>query len=192
MVCQYQSRRVSTGHIASLEGRNWAWLSPAPFYTNDSESINSLLKDSLGYKKHQWGLFNNKIKQLVKQQQQEVEKVLIGLGVCEMRQQYSFLSVPEEKWFRMSEEQRLRHLHKFNLCSVRAIECSTTTSSTVSSSKTSLVTHSATSSLLPGLSSMLPDITTSQFNANSKKSLSVHVEDAAQNIKLLYTTVEAI
>lgn len=121
-----------------------------------------------------------------------MEKVLIGLGVCELRQQYSFLSVPEEKWFRMSEEQRLRHLHKFNLCSVRAVECSTTTSSTVSSPKTSLVTHSATSSLLPGLSSMLPDITTSQFNANSKKSLSVHVEDAAQNIKLLYTTVEAI
>ena len=41
---------------------------PAPFYTNNSESINSLLKDSLGFKKHQWGVFNNKIKHLVKQQ----------------------------------------------------------------------------------------------------------------------------
>ena len=164
---------------------------PAAFYTNDSESINA--------KKHQWGLFNNKVKQLVKQQQQEVEKVLIGYGVCELRQQYSFLSVAEDKWFRMSEEQRLRHLHKFNTCSVRAVEGSASRSVRVSSPEASSVTHSAAthqlsanSSLLPGPSSMLPDITTGRFNANSNKSLSIDVEDAAKNIKLPYTTVEAM
>ena len=38
---------------------------PKPFYTNDNESINALLKECFGYKKHQWGLFNAKVKEIV-------------------------------------------------------------------------------------------------------------------------------
>ena len=53
---------------------------PRLFYTNDSESLNAQLKESLGYKKHQWGLFNEKVKRMVEQQQHEMEKVIIGYG----------------------------------------------------------------------------------------------------------------
>ena len=91
---------------------------PAAFYTNDSESINALLKESLGYKKQQWGIFNEKMKNLVQQQQREVEKAIIGYGENKLRPQFSFLAVREEKWFRMSQEQRLRCLQKFNSCKV--------------------------------------------------------------------------
>jgi len=87
---------------------------PTAFYTNDSDAINAKFKDCLGYKKHQWALFNAKMKELVKQQQQEVQKAIIGFGQYRLRPQYSSLSVTEEKWFRMSQEQRQRHINKFN------------------------------------------------------------------------------
>ena len=40
---------------------------PTAFYTNHSDSINALLKESLYYKKHQWGVFNEKVKAVVMQ-----------------------------------------------------------------------------------------------------------------------------
>lgn len=55
---------------------------PKAFYTNDCESISALLKESLGYKKHQWSLFNSKVKKLVDQQQRQVVNALIGYGEC--------------------------------------------------------------------------------------------------------------
>ena len=57
---------------------------PTAFYTNHSVSINALLKESLHYKKHQWGVFNEKIRAVVMQQQKEMEKSIIGYGsiVC--------------------------------------------------------------------------------------------------------------
>ena len=91
---------------------------PLAYYTIDSESINALLKESLGYKKHQWGVFNEKVKRIVKQQQREVKKAIIGYGEYMLRPQYSFLAIPEEKWFRMSQDQRLRWIQKFNACAV--------------------------------------------------------------------------
>ena len=69
---------------------------PKPFYTNNSESINALLKECLGYKKHQWGLFNAKRKEIVKKQQREVEKAVIGYGEYRLPPQYSSLAVTVE------------------------------------------------------------------------------------------------
>ena len=70
---------------------------PSSFHTNDSESINALLKESLSYKKHQWALFNEKIKEVVKQQQHDMTKAIIGHGEYQLRSQYSFLAVSEDK-----------------------------------------------------------------------------------------------
>lgn len=68
LVHYLQSRQISLLHLAFAERRDWAWISSSPiFYTNDSESLNSLLKESLGYKKHQWGHFNDKVKQVIEQ-----------------------------------------------------------------------------------------------------------------------------
>ena len=91
---------------------------PKVFYTNDSESVNAMLKECLGYKKHQWASFNSKIKEMVKQQQQEVEKAIIGYGQYQLRPQFSYLAVTEEKWFRMTQEQRQRYIRKFNVATV--------------------------------------------------------------------------
>ncbi len=138
---------------------------PKAFYTNDSESINAFLKESLGYKKHQWAIFNEKVKKIVQQQQIEMEKALIGYGEYQLRPQFSFLSVNEEKWFRMSQEQRLLYIKKFNCCTVRsAIKTvyTTTESSLLSADKASSTQlpnlHNCTSS-----ASAIQNITVGRF-----------------------------
>ena len=92
---------------------------PMAFRTNDSESINAILKDCVGFKKQKWAVFNSIIKTAVNKQQQEFEKVIIGLGQYCLQKQYSFLSVQADKWFRMTTEQRLHHIKKFNNTKVR-------------------------------------------------------------------------
>ena len=80
------------------------------FRTNDSESINAMLKDCVGFKKQNWAVFNSTIKTAVNKQQQEFEKEIVGLGQYCLQKQYSFLSVPADKWFRMTTDQRLHHI----------------------------------------------------------------------------------
>ena len=92
---------------------------PMAFHTNDSESINAILKDCVGFKKQKWAIFNNMIKTAVNKQQQEFEKAIVGLGQYCLQKQFSFLSVPADKWFRMTTDQRLHHIKKFNNCQIR-------------------------------------------------------------------------
>ena len=87
------------------------------FCTNDSESINAILKDCVGFKKQKWAVLNSIIKTVNKhQQQQEFEKAIVGPRQYCLQKQYSFLSVPVDKWFRMTTDQRLQ---KFNNSQVR-------------------------------------------------------------------------
>ena len=109
-------------HCAVIEGGYWAWITPSAFRTNDSESINAFLKESLGYKKHQWGLFNEKVKKIIEQQQNDITKAIIGLGRYQLRPQYSYLSVSEDKWFHMSQEQRKAWIKKFNATQVQVVQ----------------------------------------------------------------------
>ena len=92
---------------------------PVAFRTNDSESINAVLKECVGFKKQKWAIFNDTIKVAVTKQQQEFEKAIIGLGQYTLQKQFEFLSVPSDKWFRMNTDQRLLHIKKFNNCRVR-------------------------------------------------------------------------
>lgn len=91
---------------------------PKAFYTNNSESINALLKECTGYKKQQWALFNDKMKEAVLLQQREIEKAIIGYGEYRLRPQYSSLTVSVEKWFCMSTEQRQHCINKLNTATV--------------------------------------------------------------------------
>ena len=93
---------------------------PVPFFTNASESINAVLKETVSYKKQQWAVFNNKVKKAVENHQHEIEKAIIGIGQYRIRQQYSFLVCSEDTWFRMTSDQRLVYIKKLNSCSVRA------------------------------------------------------------------------
>lgn len=85
---------------------------PNPFTTNASESVNALLKHKVEYKQNEVPVFIDKVKELIEEQEREVEWAVINRGKYCFRQQYHFLEVEEGKWFTMSSEQRVKHLSK--------------------------------------------------------------------------------
>jgi len=115
---QWKSEDFRSCTLRSLREDLGLGSPPKAFYTNNSESINALLKECTGYKKQQWATFNDKMKEAVKQQQREVEKAIIGYGEYKLLPQYSSLSVTVEKWFHLTTEQRQRFINKFNSATV--------------------------------------------------------------------------
>jgi len=87
---------------------------PRAFYTNANESANALLKKCVAYEKQQWPVFNNKVKKTIDDHQHEIEIAIIGQGQYRLKQQYKHLFVPANTWFKMTAEQRVRHVKKFN------------------------------------------------------------------------------
>lgn len=122
------------------------------------------------------GVFNDKMKKVVEQQQREVEKAVIKCGKYRLRTEYSFLSLPEDKWFRMTEAQRVQHLKKFNMCLVR--ESRQLYGESISNeTEQSLQCH---------------DITVGQFQLGQNNSLSVSYEDAIVATRLPKEVVEGV
>lgn len=116
------------------------------------------------------GVFNEKVKGVVMQQQREMEKAIIGYGEYHLRPEYSFLAVKEEKWFRMTQSQRQKHNEKLNSCLVRVTTSSAKEDSLVSS-----------------------DITVGQCTAiQEMKILSVSLQDGLTNIRVPFATVKGI
>ena len=129
------------------------------------------------------------MKEMVKQQQQEVQKAIIGYGQYRLRSQYSFLAVTEEKWFRMSQEQRQRCINKFNAATIRQM----VSSKELNSARISSPAVSSGSANYDEFSSQSTDqdITVGRFRSTTTD-LSLSLSDAIVQIKLPYTTVEGI
>ena len=83
---------------------------PHIFTTNASENANAVLKRKVDYKRNELPVFIDKLKELVQEQQCEVERAVIGRNKYRFTEQYRFLEIPESKWFMMNTEQRRRHL----------------------------------------------------------------------------------
>ena len=91
---------------------------PGRFYTNASESVNSILKNTVGYKRSELPQLELKLRELCEEQEHEVERAVVRRGKYRFRPQYRHLDVAEAKWFLMSTDQRLAHLKKVNSISV--------------------------------------------------------------------------
>ena len=87
---------------------------PIPFTTNACEAANSMLKSHTKYKRSEIFEFLQKLKELITEQDREIERAIIGRGKYELRPQYHSLSILESKWFIMSTSQRELHLKKFS------------------------------------------------------------------------------
>ncbi len=142
---------------------------PDPFTTNASESINAMLKRKVSYKQSELPAFIDHVKQLINEQEKEVERAVIKRGKYRFRKQYRFLEVEEGKWFTMSSEQRQRHLAKV---------------------QSAAVSDACEPGVEPadGAGSSL-DIQCGRGNALSK-ALSVNVEAAVKAVNLPLTCVE--
>ena len=85
---------------------------PAVFTTNASESINAVLKSKVYYRKSELPVLIDKLKEVIEEQDNEVERAVIGCGKYELCSKYKRLECDEQQWFlRMSVDERKAHLH---------------------------------------------------------------------------------
>ena len=68
---------------------------PTIFTTNACETANSMLKYQTHYKHSEMFEFLQKLKQLISEQEREIERTLIGHGKYELRPQYLSFHAPE-------------------------------------------------------------------------------------------------
>lgn len=88
---------------------------PLPYFTNSNEAMNRVIKEKVQWKKNHWPEFNTKMQELVSQQQREVEKAIINEGEYSLQRPFKDLEVSEPgRWWRMTEEQRLHQIKRFN------------------------------------------------------------------------------
>ena len=174
---KYKAKEFREHTLRSLRENAGLGSPPKAFYTNNNKSINAALKECVNYKKRHWGVFNAKMKKAVDQQQREVGKAIIGCGKYRVHTEYNFLSIPEEKWFRMTQLQRLQMLKKFNTCTVR------------SGGQTGDVADKRAQPT----NSQWHDITTGQFRVEESESLlSVSYEEVVAATKIPQETAEGI
>ena len=85
---------------------------PEPFYTNEIESINRVLKQKSGYKSSEWPVFCKLAKELVEDQKSELEKAVLSIGEYRFCEEFKHLEVPIGKWSSMTKAQRTKHLQR--------------------------------------------------------------------------------
>ena len=141
---------------------------PDIFTTNASESINAMLKRKVDYKKNELPVFVAKVKELVNEQQREVERAVIGRGKYRFREQYRYLEVPESKWFTMNAVQRRTHFSK------------------VQSTQVSEVSDICSQIVAPHL------VSSESTRAGQTTSLSVDLDSAAQQVCIPLKCLEGI
>jgi len=86
---------------------------PSPFFTNVPESANALIKRAVGFKESGMSDFVAKISEVIRQQQKDVRDSIINKGPYTLTSAFSDFSVVQDKWFKMSVQQRERHMKKF-------------------------------------------------------------------------------
>ena len=88
---------------------------PSEFCTNDSEAINSALKQFLAFKKSEWPIFNKKMQKFVSSQEEKICKSIIGIGWYSLKGEYQHLSVALSGFFNaLSDDQEKDAQRKFS------------------------------------------------------------------------------
>ena len=91
---------------------------PLQFLTNTSECVNAILKQKVEYERSELPVFIQKLKELVSHQKKEFERAVINQGNFRLRDRYKFMIIPQERWYKMSEDARKAQLQKFQQMSV--------------------------------------------------------------------------
>jgi hypothetical protein len=109
----YKREAIQHGLLRSQRQKAGLGDPPTAFTTNASESVNAVLKSKVNYKKSELPVFIDKLKEAVKEQDEEVERAVLGRGKYQFCSSYKHLERDEEEWFlRMSVKQQKAHLKK--------------------------------------------------------------------------------
>lgn len=99
---------------------------PEPFYTNDVDSQNNVIKHQNRYSSQELPQFINSMRDMIVCQQKEIERGVIGVGEYRLSSRFQQLSVDSSKFVLMTEKQRERVLKRFfqlNLRIPQAAKC---------------------------------------------------------------------
>ena len=112
---------MATNMLRSVREAAGLGCLPCPYYTNDSECINSVMHNKTQYKASQWDQFNAKMQELVLQSNQLLEMAVLDWGAARFRHMYRSLIVDQLKWVKITSKQREIHLHKVSAAEVQGV-----------------------------------------------------------------------
>lgn len=110
---RYKSILIKTTMLKSTRRDAGLGNPPEHFTTNASESMNSVIKSKVEFKKSELPDFLDKVKDAIDEQERELEKAILGRGKYKLSDKYKKYEVNEDDWFtRMSVAQRETHIKK--------------------------------------------------------------------------------
>ena len=86
---------------------------PEPYYTNEVESKNKVIKEEVRYKKSDLPEFVHKMSNLMHEQKQEIESSVINSGEYRVREEYQQYAVDSTHWFQMTSDKKTRKINAF-------------------------------------------------------------------------------
>ncbi len=110
----FNHQAESFRHSMILPVRESAQLGspPSQFTNNPNESLNSVVKHWVGFRKSSWPAFVQKLQKLVEAQLSETDKALFGCGDYSLTSKFASFEIDAVTWHRMSSVQRKTHLRK--------------------------------------------------------------------------------
>jgi len=110
--CEHKASVIEETMLKQIREDAGLGCPPDPFTTNASETANFVLKNKVDYKHNQLLEFVEKLKQVVDDQEKEIEKAVLQRGKYQFKSEHKYLEVPEEKWYKMNPQQRKKHLDR--------------------------------------------------------------------------------
>ena len=92
---------IVSGMLTPVQEEAGLWKPPEKFTTNASEY---LLKRKMNLKKNELPTLVNLLRELVDEQDREVERVIIGRRKYQFRKEFQYLKIAEADWFLMTRE----------------------------------------------------------------------------------------
>ena len=115
---QLSSKKMMLKHVREDAGIGCL---PQSFTTNASETANFILRNKVDYKRNQLFEFVEKLKQVIDDQEKEVEKAVIQRGKYCFKSEYKYLEVPESQGYKMTSQQRKKCLDRIAHASVTGL-----------------------------------------------------------------------
>ena len=109
---EYKLQEIEDSMLSPIRQAAGLGNPPEPFYTNEIESINRVIKRKAGYKASEWPEFCKLAKELIDEQKNEIEKAVVGVGEYRFCDEFKHLQLSLVKWSSMTKLQREKYLQK--------------------------------------------------------------------------------
>ena len=85
---------------------------PLPFYTNEVESQNNVIKQQLSYRAQELPKFVESMRKMIENQRKDIERAVVSMGEYRLSKDFQHLSVDSRKFFQMTEQQEEKALSR--------------------------------------------------------------------------------